>query len=117
MPYQNGPSGFMSDEWSKAKQKQIDRIKGLKPSDRLAFVEAVGEINQYVASSCQGWMQWLYNPMVVVQFSEEKLEEIFDRFRKFALEFLELDVAATKGFGEMLKKQSDKNRQDSPRIV
>ena len=116
MPYPNGPSGFMSDEWSKAKQKQINRIKGLKPSNRLAFVEAVAEINQYVASSCQGWMQWLYNPMVV-QFSQEKLEEIFYRFRKFALEFLELDVAATKGFGEMLKKQSDKNRQDSPRIV
>jgi hypothetical protein len=55
--------------------------------------------------------------MVVGQFSLEKLEEIFGRFRKFALEFLELDLAATKGFGEMLKKQSDKNRQDSPRIV
>jgi hypothetical protein len=117
MLYQNRSSGFMSDDWSKAKQKQIDRIKSLKPIDRLALVEAVAEMNQYIAGSCQGWMQWLFNPMVVGQFSLEKLEEIFGRFREFSLEFLELDLAATKGFGEMLKKQSDKNRQDSPRIV
>ena len=104
----------MSDDWSKAKAKQIDRIKELQPQDRLSLVEAITEINHYIASSCQGWMQWVYNPMIVSQFSQEKLQEVFNTFRKFAVEFLEFDIYATKGLGEVLKKQSEKVERKGP---
>ncbi len=104
----------MSDDWSKAKEKQIERIKSLQPHDRLSLVEAITEINQYIASSCQGWMQWVYNPMIVGQFNQEKLDDIFNNFKKFALEFLEFDISATRGLGEILKKQSEKEESKSP---
>jgi hypothetical protein len=104
----------MSDDWSKAKEKQIERIKSLQPHDRLSLVEAITEINQYIASSCQGWMQWVFNPMIVGQFNQEKLDDIFNNFRKFALEFLEFDISATRGLGEILKKQSEKEKPKSP---
>lgn len=104
----------MSDDWSKVKEKQITRIKELQPQDRLSLVEAIAEINHYIASSCQGWMQWVYNPMIVSQFNQEKLQEVFDTFRKFAVDFLEFDISQTKGLGEMLKKQSEKAERKSP---
>jgi hypothetical protein len=103
----------MSDDWSKAKEKQIERIKSLQPHDRLSLVEAITEINQYIASSCQGWMQWVFNPMIVGQFNQEKLDDIFNNFKKFALEFLEFDISATRGLGEILKKQSEKEEPKS----
>jgi len=107
----------MGDDWSRVKEKQVERVKGLQPHDRLSLVEAITEINQYIASSCQGWMQWVYNPMIVGQFNQEKLQDIFNTFRKFAVEFLEFDVAATRGLGEMLKKQSAKADRKSPAYV
>jgi len=114
MLYLIGLRDHMSDDWSKTKEKQMERIKRLQPHDRLSLVEAITEINQYVASSCQGWMQWVYNPMIVGHFSQEKLEDIFSRFRKFALEFLEFDASATREFGEILKKQAEKARRKTP---
>ncbi|MGQ9542585.1 MAG: DUF2153 family protein [Candidatus Bathyarchaeia archaeon] len=107
----------MSDEWSRAKEKQIERIKSMKPHDRLSLVEAITEINQYIASSCQGWMQWVYNPLIIGQFDQEKLQDIFETFRKFAIEFLEFDISATRGLGEVLKKQSKARRKEGPTYV
>jgi len=104
----------MSDDWSKSKEKQISRIKELKPQDRLSLVEAIAEIYHYIVSSCQGWMQWVYNPMIASQFNQEKLQEVFDTFRKFAMDFLEFDIRQTKGLGEALKKQSEKAEPRSP---
>ena len=103
----------MSDDWSKAKEKQIERIKSLQPRDRLSLVGAIAETNEYVASSCLGWAKWIHNPMIASHFSQEKLEELFDRFTKFGLEFLEFDISATQEFGEMLKK-SEKARRKTP---
>jgi len=103
----------MSDDWSRTKEKQVERIKGLQPRDRLSLVEAITEINHCIASSCMGWSQWVHNPMIVGHFSQEKLEEIFNRFRTFALEFLKFDISATREFGEMLK-ESEKARRKTP---
>jgi len=111
--YLIGLRGRMSDDWSKAKERQIERIKSLQPHDRLSSVEAITEMNQYIASSCQGWAKWIHNPMIAGHFSQEKLEELFDRFTKFGLEFLKLDISATREFGEILK-ESEKARRKTP---
>jgi hypothetical protein len=67
----------MSEDWSKVKEKQIQRIKSMKPKDRLDMVQSITEINHYISSSCQGRTQWLHNPMIISQFNQEKLEDIF----------------------------------------
>jgi len=103
----------MSDDWPKAKERQIERIKSLQPHDRLSLVEAITEINHYIASSCLGWAKWIHDPMIAGHFSQEKLEELFNRFTKFGLEFLEFDISATKEFEEILKK-SEKARRKTP---
>ena len=104
---------YMSDDWSTAKERQIERIKSLRPHDRLSLVEAITEINQYITSSCLGWAEWIHNPLIAGHFSQDKLEELFNKFAKFGLEFLDFDVSATREFEEMLKK-SEKARRKTP---
>ena len=104
----------MSEDWSKVKEKQLQRIKNLKPKDRLDMVQCIAEINHYISGSCQGWTQWLYNPMIISQFNQEKLEEIFKKFKEFGLEFLEFDITSTKGLDDKLKKQKKLQKPLSP---
>jgi hypothetical protein len=104
----------MSEDWSKVKDKQLQRIKSMKPKDRLDMVQSITEINHYISSSCQGWTQWLYNPMIISQFNQEKLEDTFKKFKEFGLEFLEFDISSTKGLGDKLEKQKKVEKTSGP---
>jgi hypothetical protein len=53
----------MTEDWVKIKTRQLKKIKALGPKDRLDMVEAIALMDQYILSSCQGWAQWIYNPM------------------------------------------------------
>ncbi|MEM2902698.1 MAG: DUF2153 family protein [Candidatus Bathyarchaeia archaeon] len=100
----------MSEDWATMKKRQIEKVRGLQPKDRLDMVEAIALMNQYISSSCQGWAQWIYNPMVINRFNEKELKDFYDRFRKITLEFLEFDVEAT----ERLKPPLEKGRKEQP---
>ncbi len=89
------------------KKRQIDKVKDLKPKDRLDMVEAIALMNQYISSSCQGWAQWIYNPMVINKFNEKELKDLFDRFKKITNDFLDFDIEATEKLKLPLKKQKE----------
>ncbi len=95
----------MGEDWVSVKKKQIDKIRGIKPKDRLDMVEAIALMNQYISSSCQGWAQWVFNPMVINRFNEEQLKDFYSRFREITLEFLEFDVEATVKLKPPFKKK------------
>lgn len=99
----------MSQDWIAIKKKQLNKVKSLNPKDRLDMVEAIALMDQYIIGSCQGWAQWIYNPITISHFNEEKLKEFYKQFKKFTLEFLEFDRKATKE----LKPSKDKERQPS----
>jgi len=86
----------MSHDWTTIKKEQLNEIKSLSPKDRLDMVEAMALMNQYIFDSCQGWTQWIHNPTVINCFNEKELKEIYEQFRKHALEFLEFYLKATK---------------------
>lgn len=100
----------MSEDWTTTKKKQIDKVKDLKPKDRLDMVEAIALMNQYISGSCQGWVQWIFNPMVINRFKEEELKDFYGRFKKITLDFLEFDVKAT----EKLKPPLEKGEKRQP---
>jgi len=104
----------MSNDWVKDKKKQLEEAKGLKPKDRLDMVEAIALMNQHIATSCQGWAQWIYNPMVINKFNEEELKSFYDRFRRITLDFLEFDIEATEKLKPPLKKEK---REQPPRYA
>ena len=102
----------MSKDWIAIKKEQLDEIKELKPTDRLDMVEAMALMNQHIASSCQGWAQWLYNLTIINRLDEEKLKDVYSRFRKVTLDFLEFDVKST----EKLKPPVKKLRKERPQL-
>ncbi len=95
----------MSEDWMTIKKRQLKKVKSMNPKDRLDIVEAIAVMDQYILSSCQGWAQWLYNPITINRFSERELREFYEQFKKFALEFLEFDQKATKKLKPLPKEE------------
>lgn len=52
--------------------------------------------------------------MIIGQFNQEKIEDIFKKFRTLGLEFLEFDISSTKGLGDKLKKQKKVEKTSGP---
>lgn len=77
------------------------------------MVEAIALMDQYILSSCQGWAQWIYNPVVINRFDEEELSEFYEKFKKFTMEFLEFDLNATKKL-KPLKQEEEKRPSSAP---
>ncbi len=88
------------------KTKQLKKIKSLSPKDRLDMVEAIALMDRYILSSCQGWAQWIYNPLVINRFNEKELKEFYEQFKKIAMEFIEFDKKATKKLKPLSKEEA-----------
>ncbi len=97
----------MSEDWVAIKTKQLKKVKSLNPKDRLDMVEAMALMEQYVLSSCQGWTQWIYDPITINRFNEGELKEFYEQFKKFAFEFIEFDLKATKKLGPLPKEKEE----------
>ena len=103
----------MSEDWSKVKEKQLQQIKNMKPKDRLDMVQSIAEINHYISSSCQGWTQWLYNPMIVSQFNQEKLEDTVQR-KQYPNDYFPSLIACTR---QSCPDHGHRDPEDSPEGV
>jgi len=93
--------------WTKATEKEIKKIKNWKLKDRLSIVAAITYCNSSVASSVSGWSSWLTNALIMEEFSEEELKEIFQELAKLAIEWLKLDLKYTK---LLLNKKGTKHK-------
>ena len=103
----------MSQDWITIKTRQLNKIKSLGPKDRLDMVEAIALMDQYILSSCQGWAQWIYNPVVINRFKEKELREFYEKFKEFTMKFLEFDLSATRKL-KPLEKDEDKKPSTAP---
>lgn len=74
------------------KVKQLDKIKSLRPKDRLDRVEAIALMDQYILGSCQEWLQWTVNPTIINRFNEKELDDIYKQFKEIASKFIEFDL-------------------------
>jgi len=93
--------------WTKKTEKEIEKIKNWKLKDRLSIVAALTYCNSSVASSVSGWSSWLTNALIMEEFSEEELKEIFQELAKLAIEWLKLDLKYTK---LLLNKKGTKDK-------
>jgi len=48
-----------------------------------------------LARSVKGWDEWLRNPQIMAQLTEEELREVYEKFKPIAINFLELDIWIT----------------------
>ncbi len=95
------------DKWIKEVEKTREGIKTLTAEDRLKACSSIAKLHGAILGSLKGWSDWLKNPTVLDQLSEEELKETFEIFRHLALEFLDLDLKMTRA---VLKKQPKKKK-------
>lgn len=85
--------------WNKDISKIRDAISNLKqdltnmhPKDRLEYVSSIVECIQFMKQSNIGWSSLLTNPQMANGLDEEALRDIFNKFRKVAIERIENDI-------------------------
>lgn len=85
--------------WNKDITKIRDAISNLKqdlgqmqPKDRLEYVSSIMECIQFMKQSNIGWSSLLTNPQMANGLDEEALKDIFNKFRKIAIERIDNDV-------------------------
>ena len=85
--------------WNKDITKIRDAISNLKqdltrmqPKDRLEYVSSIMECIQFMKQSNIGWSSLLTNPQMANGLDEEALKDIFEKFRKVAIERIDNDV-------------------------
>jgi hypothetical protein len=67
-------------------------LEKASPKDRLDYVSHIVECIQFMKQSNIGWISLLTNPQMVNGLDEEALRDIFQKFRKIAIERIENDV-------------------------
>ena len=85
--------------WNKDISKIRDAISNLKqdlaqmqPKDRLEYVSSIMECIQFMKQSNIGWSSLLTNPQMANGLDEEALKDIFNKFRRVAVERIDNDI-------------------------
>jgi len=102
------------EKWVSKVRKSIEKIKNLKPKDRLEKVNDILECNNSIASSVNGWMFWLVAPQIMSKFDDKELDEILKKFQEIAIKFLETDLEYSEKFikeKKAKKKDADEERK------
>jgi len=82
-------------DWVDETKQILTIIKEQNPKDRLEYVSSLVDLNMALARSVKGWDEWLRNPQIMAQLTEEELREVYEKFKPIAINFLELDIWIT----------------------
>jgi len=106
------------EKWIVKVRKSMEKIKDLKPKDRLEKVKDILECNGSIASSVNGWMFWLVSPPIMEKFDEKELDDILKRFQEIAVKFLETDLEYSEKFikEKKMKKKDSEEENKTPYI-
>jgi len=102
-------------KWIEKMNKYLEKMEDLKPKDRLSYWRALQICNTAVHESIMGWVQYISNPIIQDIFSVDEIKEIFERYRELAVEFIKLDIEATKLFES--KVEAKRTDQDTSFVV
>lgn len=67
-------------------------LQNSQPRDRLDYISSIMECIQFMKQSNIGWTSMLTNPQLANGLDEEALKDIFNKFRKIAVERIDNDV-------------------------
>jgi len=103
------------EEYIKAVEKQIKALQDLKPEDREDLSAGLEQCIEHINASTLGWAKWLSRHQTMKNFTTEELTENFERMRKIALDFLQIDVDATKTFMKKIAKDKEQKPKKDDR--
>ncbi len=90
--------------WIDETKETMAVIKNLSPKDRLSYYAGVLRCCMALRKSIEGWLQWLRNPLIMDNFSDEDLKQLFEKFQQHTLDLLDMDVYYTEKFGTSPKR-------------
>jgi hypothetical protein len=102
----------MSDDWISNRVKTADSIKKASPQERLGYVNGCIQCLAAIGQSNQGWLQWLSNPTMMNEFDENDLKYFFEKFKDFALQYIEFDIDATKKGTRPMPQEKGNDKYD-----
>ena len=105
--------------WVEVSKRILDQLKALedtKDKDRLELVRSLRFVLSALQRSLVGWMQWVTNPEIMSNFSQEELENMTKELSKFTHAFVEYDLKMTTlGTQKGLKTQKKVNKKREAR--
>lgn len=87
-----------------AMKKQLETAEA---KDRLDAITRTLEIFSFFKQSNIGWASFLSNPAMSNQLDEEALQDIFNRFKRMAIERIDNDVDCINRYMFNLARRSD----------
>ena len=97
------------EEYISEVEGMIKKFKRDVPQDKLECTASIEECILNIHGSLQGWAKWVQSPAVMKKFTLEELQDYEKKMREFLIEFLELDLEASR---KMLTKVPPKKIEE-----
>jgi len=102
------------EEWIIHLKVELDRMKKLKPNDRLELVAAIERCMRILNASSSGWLNWSNQPSLMNLYKEDDLREMYGLFRDLASGILMLNI---KYGSDILLKSKKQKKIDSETYI
>lgn len=91
-------------------EHNIKLLENAKPEDRLSYVKECVICIQVLNVSLKGWAGWLGNFSITEKFTLDELKELYPKMKKIVIDFVKLDIEATKKKTDEEEKKSAKSK-------
>jgi hypothetical protein len=96
------------EQWVKEQQRQIRELEthgdAMKVADRLELLYSAQAMLGYIARVLKDFESWLSNPVVTSVMPEDMLRRLETMLREVAIKFIQVDVAHTSEYRDLLTK-------------
>jgi len=106
-------SNVSLEDWIQNMKQELDRIKSLKPTDRLSFVTGIDRCMKIMNVSSSGWLTWTSQPFFMSLYSKEQLKRIFEAFRVLSTQLLACNIE----FAGLLSKKTATHKSKDDYVV
>ena len=94
----------------KAMLKLLENMKVTRTTDRLEILRNWITAHNIVNESLVGWAQWLNSIALMESIDRKTLKEMFEKYRDFAIQFVEFDIEATQKIDKQINKKKVKKK-------
>jgi hypothetical protein len=96
------------EQWVKEQERQIRELEthgdAMKVADRLELLYSAQAMLGYIARVLKDFESWLSNPVVTSVMPEDMLRRLETMLREVAIKFIQVDVAHTSEYRDLLTK-------------
>ncbi|ABL87893.1 conserved hypothetical protein [Pyrobaculum islandicum DSM 4184] len=96
------------EQWIREQERQVKELEShgeaMKTADRLELLYSAQAMLGYIARVLKDFESWLSNPVVTSVMPEDMLRRLENMLREVAIRFVQVDIAHTSEYKELLSK-------------